>query len=73
MERAQREQILRQVTSAVRGSTDPEIIIRTAVRELGSIFGRNTMIQIKTQESKEPSVPGNGNQTPTVTDQVTEA
>jgi GAF domain-containing protein/HAMP domain-containing protein len=73
LERAQREQILRQITSAVRGSTDPETIIRTAVRELGGIFGRKTMIQIKTVKKEAPSDSGSGTQPSTVTDQTLEA
>jgi K+-sensing histidine kinase KdpD len=43
---AQREQALRQITSAVRGSTDPATILRTAARELGSIMGRQTVIRL---------------------------
>jgi GAF domain-containing protein/HAMP domain-containing protein len=45
---AQREQALRQITSAVRGSTDPTTILRTAARELGSILGRQTVVQLDT-------------------------
>jgi GAF domain-containing protein/HAMP domain-containing protein len=45
---AQREQALRQITSAVRGSTDPTVILRTAARELGSILGRQTVVQLAT-------------------------
>jgi GAF domain-containing protein/HAMP domain-containing protein len=43
---AQREQALRQITSAVRGSTDPATILRTAARELGSILGRQTIVHM---------------------------
>jgi GAF domain-containing protein len=45
---AQREQALRQITSAVRGSTDPATILRTAARELGAIMGRQTVVQLET-------------------------
>lgn len=45
--RAQREQALRQITSAVRSSTDPTIIMRTAVREIGSILGRKALIRLE--------------------------
>jgi PAS domain S-box-containing protein len=45
--RAQREQALRQITSAVRSSTDPTIIMRTAVREIGNILGRKALIQLE--------------------------
>jgi GAF domain-containing protein/HAMP domain-containing protein len=50
---AQREQALRQITSAVRGSTDPATILRTAARELGSILGRQTVVQLDTATSHQ--------------------
>jgi len=61
--RAQREQTLRQITSALRSSTDPEIIMRTAVRELGSILARRTVVQMKSPEqgSQAGSAEDNGN------------
>jgi len=49
---AQREQALRQITSAVRGSTDPAIILRTAARELGNLIGRQTIIRLAAAEKK---------------------
>ena len=52
-ERAQREQLLRQVTNALRGSTNPAAIMRTAVRELGSILGRKTVIRMTSAEEAE--------------------
>jgi len=52
---AEREQALRQITSAVRGSTDPEIILRAAARELGTILGRKTIIRLKTTNEEQPS------------------
>ena len=45
---AQREHVLRQITSAVRGSTDPATILRTAARELGTLLGRKTIVRLKT-------------------------
>jgi PAS domain S-box-containing protein len=48
--RAQREQALRQITSAVRSSTDPAIIMRTAVREIGNILGRKALIRLEEPE-----------------------
>jgi hypothetical protein len=45
-QRAQREQTLRQITNALRSSTDPTTIMRTAVRELGSLLGRKTVVQL---------------------------
>ena len=47
---AQREQALRQITSSVRGSTDPTIILRTAARELGNLLGRKTVVHLATAE-----------------------
>ena len=44
---AQREQALRQITAAVRGSTDPENIMRTAVRELGRVLGRRAVVRLQ--------------------------
>jgi GAF domain-containing protein len=44
--RAKREQTLREITNALRSSTNPATIMRTAVRELGSIFGRRTVVQM---------------------------
>jgi GAF domain-containing protein len=54
-ERAQREQALRQVTSAVRGSTDPATILRAAVRELGTLLGRKTVIRLETAREEQAS------------------
>lgn len=48
---AQREQALRQITSAVRGSTDPATILRTAARELGNILGRQTVVRLETGDN----------------------
>jgi GAF domain-containing protein len=43
---AQREQALRQVTAAVRSSTNLETILRTTAREVGSILGRQTIVRL---------------------------
>ena len=48
--RAQREHTLRQITVALRSSTNPATIMRTAVRELGSILGRKTIVQLAAPE-----------------------
>ncbi len=45
-ERARREQILRQITGTLRSSNNPATIMRTAVRELGSILGRRAFVQL---------------------------
>jgi GAF domain-containing protein len=44
--RARREQILREITARVRSSTDPDMIVRTAVRELGTALGRRTFVRL---------------------------
>ena len=52
---ADREQALRQITSAVRGSTDPATILRSAARELGTILGRKTIVRLTTAQDVQPS------------------
>lgn len=44
--RAQREQALRQITTAVRSSTNADTILRTATRELGVALGRKVKVQL---------------------------
>jgi len=51
--RAQREHALSEITAAVRASTDPVAIMRTAVREVGATLGRKTEIRVSTSSSKE--------------------
>ena len=43
---ARREQTLREITSRVRSSTDPDAIARTAIRELGLALGRQVFIRL---------------------------
>ncbi|GAB4503268.1 MAG: hypothetical protein Fur0043_02600 [Anaerolineales bacterium] len=43
---AQREQALRQITAAVRSSTNLETILRITARELGSLLHRRTLVQL---------------------------
>jgi len=67
---ARREQALREITARVRSSTDPDAIVRTAVRELGQALGRSTFIRLGTAEQlrqspKPPApVPDNGQAAP---------
>lgn len=49
--KAAREQALREISEAVRSSTDTEVILRTAVRELGKVLGRRTAIRLKSGNS----------------------
>ncbi|MCD4739212.1 MAG: GAF domain-containing protein, partial [Anaerolineae bacterium] len=44
--RAQREQLLREISTRVRGSLDVEAIMRTAVRELGSALDRPAFVRL---------------------------
>jgi GAF domain-containing protein/HAMP domain-containing protein len=57
--RAQREQALRRITQAVRSSTDPATIMRTAVRELGTALGRQTQIRL-TESALQSAESDNG-------------
>jgi GAF domain-containing protein len=43
---ARREQTLRELTARVRSSSDPDTIVRTAVRELSLALGRQTFIRL---------------------------
>jgi GAF domain-containing protein/HAMP domain-containing protein len=61
---AQREQALRQITSAVRGSTDPTTILRSAARELGTLLGRKTIVRLNTEQPKAIAYNGNEPVTP---------
>lgn len=45
--RARREQILREITAKVRGASDVETVMRTAVHEVGRILGRRTFVQLE--------------------------
>ena len=40
------EQTLRQITARIRSSNNPETIMRTAIRELGTTLGRQTFIRL---------------------------
>jgi GAF domain-containing protein len=65
--RARREQALREITARVRGSTDPDAVVRTAVRELGLTLGRQTFIrlgnaeQLATPLQAPEEIPNSGN------------
>lgn len=48
--RARREQILREITAKVRGASDVETVMRTAVHEVGRILGRRTFVQLQKPE-----------------------
>jgi len=48
--RARREQTLREITARVRGSVDPETIVRAAVQDLGQALKRTTFIRLGSAE-----------------------
>lgn len=50
-ERARREQILREVTTKVRSSTNVDVILQTAVREVGQALGRRAFAYLDQQAS----------------------
>jgi methyl-accepting chemotaxis protein len=60
----EREQALRQITNAVRSSTDPATILRSAARELGTLLGRKTIVRLATADQTEPSNPMDENGSP---------
>ncbi len=68
-ERARYEATLRQVTSRVRASTDPDAVLRTAAREVGALLGRNVVIRLGTSGARSSQTPGNGNGHGTEVDQ----
>ena len=45
--KAQREQILREITAQVRSSADVDTIMKTAVQEIGRTLGRRTFIKLE--------------------------
>jgi GAF domain-containing protein len=68
---AQREQTLRQITSALRSSTNPATIMRTAAREVGIVLGRRTVVQVVPPEqvSQAESIPGSQDKADSPADQ----
>lgn len=57
--RARREETLREITDHVRGLTDPDAIVRAAVRELGTALGRPTFARLgSAQELAQPPTDG---------------
>lgn len=62
-ERAKREKALREITSALRSSTDPATIIRTAVLEVGKNLSRKTMVCMMSS-SQTDTMLNNSNEEP---------
>ncbi len=61
---AARERILREVTARVRSSTDPETVLKSLLKEVGTVLGRQTFIRLVTPEENlvSQAAGGNGNQ-----------
>ena len=60
--RIRREQILREITNRVRGFTNPDTVIQSAVRQLGETLGRPTFIRLgSAKELSQPPANKNGN------------
>ncbi len=53
--RAQHEQVLRQITSRVRSTNNPDIILRTAIRELGLVLNRSTFVKMSDSQTRPAS------------------
>jgi GAF domain-containing protein len=59
---AQREQALRQITNSLRSSNNPATIMRTAVRELGNIMGRRTVVQLASPQQSDQAKSAKSNE-----------
>ncbi len=60
---ARREQTLRELTARVRSSTDPDTVMRTLARELGTVLGRSTFVRLAAEQPALTSATGgNGDQ-----------
>ncbi len=69
--RARREQILRKVTAEVRSVTDVDLIMKTAVREVGRALGREAFVYLRDGE-QNVEADGNGHEKSTLVEQETE-
>ncbi len=49
--RARREQLLREVTDRIRGSTDVDTVMRTAVQEVGRALGRQAFVYLDEEQN----------------------
>jgi len=68
--RAARERLLREVTARVRSSTDPETVLKSLLREVGTVLGRSTFVRLGSAEqlcqspqSEQALAPGQGQAT----------
>lgn len=56
--RAQRERVLREITEKVRSATDVDVIMKTAVREVGRALGRDAFVKLGDTTEDEPGANG---------------
>ncbi len=54
--RAQREQSLRQIAAKVRGSADVDVVLRTAVEEVGKVLGRQAYVYLQQDGEDQAAV-----------------
>lgn len=56
--KAQFEQVMREITTRVHSTSDPDLILKTAVREVSRALGREAFIELNTQVDKpDPGSP----------------
>lgn len=53
-ERARQERVLRELSTRVRNVTDIDLIMKTAVREIGQALGRETFVYLGDEETSPP-------------------
>lgn len=53
-ERARQERVLRELSARVRNVTDIDLIMKTAVREIGQVLGRETFLYLGDDEAPAP-------------------
>ncbi|RMD47677.1 MAG: hypothetical protein D6835_07115, partial [Candidatus Thermofonsia bacterium] len=60
--RLQREQVLRQIAAHVRSSTNVELVLQTAVKEIGKALGRETFVvlDVETEDAQPNGSARNG-------------
>ncbi|MBN2003645.1 MAG: hypothetical protein JXA21_09840, partial [Anaerolineae bacterium] len=67
--RATRERLLREVTARIRGSSNPEAVLNTLLREVGNVLGRATFVRLGSAEqllqvAASPEADGHENEAP---------
>ncbi|HOT90663.1 MAG TPA: GAF domain-containing protein [Anaerolineae bacterium] len=52
--RAARERVLREITARIRSSTDPEMVLKSLLREVGSVLNRPAFVRLVTPTGETP-------------------